>query len=253
MLLMRDPAPSPGARTFVLAIENSNPSSLAGGVAPSSIALGMATGDAPAAAPQCLAFEPVAAIDRSKADNDDLLAAIERCFVSAGASPQQIGLIAVSVGPGGYTALRSAVAAAKMIALVTRARCVSVPSAWCAAYACLPLDAPLAVVLASKGDSAFVTRFEPGFELAPVAPAGQLLTPASLEALKVQTLIMDEHAPPAFVQRAVELGLTVRPPRFDARALLAAARVLPQIDAQELLPLYAREPEAVTLWRQRKA
>ncbi|MBX9736937.1 MAG: hypothetical protein K2X32_08420 [Phycisphaerales bacterium] len=198
--------------------------------------------------------------------------AVDRCCVRAGVSPSQIRRVVVDIGPGGYTALRMAVASAKMIALVGGAGCVGVPAA-AVAFESLRLagqsDAPagpVVVVLATKGESAFVTRFGGRAPEGDGSPAmspddGRVMTWAEVCAIRDLArgvLLMDEHVPKRWHEEAAALGVTVRAPRFDAVSLLHAGARLAgdgdqSMDASMLLPLYAREPEAVTIWRERKA
>jgi hypothetical protein len=49
----------------------------------------------------------------------------------------------------------------------------------------------------------------------------------------------------------MELGGGIVEPVFDPAACLELAARLPDIEPALLLPLYPREPEAVTLWRRR--
>ena len=101
------------ADSLTLAIEASNPSCTAG------VAIGSRTGG-------LLGVEAVAAGDGR---HDDLMSAIDRLAKRAGVGPRDIGRVAVSIGPGGYTALRIAVAAAKMMCEALRASCVAIPTA----------------------------------------------------------------------------------------------------------------------------
>src|SRR5262245_58553079 len=98
-----------------LAIEISNPSAAAG----AGVALGRA-----GAGLQVLVVEALAPERRH---DDDLVPSIDRVFRRAGCSPGEIGLVGVSIGPGGFTSLRIAIAAAKMICEATGSRCVGVP------------------------------------------------------------------------------------------------------------------------------
>ena len=46
----------------------------------------------------------------------DLIAAVDRLFARLGLEPSDLGVVGVSVGPGGFTGLRIAVSTAKMFA-----------------------------------------------------------------------------------------------------------------------------------------
>ncbi len=265
--------PPSSSAVLTLAIENANPGSFAGvgPLGPASVAIGWID----QGVATLLHAESIGPSTRTE---DDLISAIARCCDHAGVSRRQIQCVGVDIGPGGYTALRMAVAAAKMIAMVNGASCVGVPSAEVCVEALRDVSAatgiasgeasspsrPTIVVLATKGDSAFITRCAAG----ELVGAGQVMTWAELRAagdFSVSILLMDEHAPAAWHDEAMAMGVEVRSPRFEAVALLrcvalqiadAGARAGVNEDVTNsvaaLAPLYAREPEAVTIWRQRK-
>jgi len=236
------------ALPWTLAFELSNPTS--GAADASSLALGR--GGA------LIATELVApALPRS--DEDDLFPAIQRLLARAGLKPADLrdGRIAVSVGPGGYTGLRVACAAAKVLAAAVGARCVSVPTALVALHAYRhgltpgALPAKAAVALASKSDSAWV--YVEGDD-DPTAARFIDLENAN-QALRdrgVGVLIADSHLPKAIREACTACGVAVVSPALSAAACLAVASGLPDIEPDSLLPVYAREPDAVTLWRLRK-
>ncbi|MGD9688574.1 MAG: hypothetical protein AB7K52_03575 [Phycisphaerales bacterium] len=233
---------------ITLAIEAANPS-----MPEASVALGF--GD------EVRAFEPIAPATR---EADHLVAAVARACASSGVAPGRINRVAVSVGPGGYTAVRMAVAAGKLIAEAawsrrpsshgaSRAACVAVPSALSVAHAVRSLlpPGPFAVVLACKGETGYVAEFAPDLSPGPV----RVRRAREIETLNPRpvALVLDPAVGGAFAPAAAGIGALVVPARCDARSCLAAARGLPIVDPLELLPIYAREPEAVSLWRARRA
>lgn len=231
--------PEPAA---ILAIETSNPSATPpqGGLSGAGVAIGLLRA-APGA--DLLGVE---LLHQDRPHDDDLVPAIDRLARRVGITPDRITRVAVSVGPGGFTALRIAVAAAKMIALATGARCIAVPSAHVAARRVDHPGRPFAVALASKHDSAFVTLFD-----SPIRPRaeGSLLTEADVRSLGVDLLVADRFLPEPIRRACAALGIAVVPPRFDPGACLEAALDLPDIDPVDLLPIYPRVPEAVVKWR----
>lgn len=246
---------------LTLAIETSNPSATA-----SDAAGGPATGQSvafgrlrPDGGVTHLGQEPVAPATRH---DDDLLPAIDRLARRLAIAPEAIERIAVSVGPGGFTAVRVAVASAVLLAEANTARgracqCIAVPSALVAAWNAdaSPAGVGIAVALASKGDTVHLTSLRAGWRERPSeAPAGTIVTAAALAPLAasgIRTLVADRHLPEAFRRATVEAGLSVMAPHFSARACLDLASRLPALDPSGLLPVYPREPEAVTLWRAR--
>ncbi|MBM4107891.1 MAG: tRNA threonylcarbamoyladenosine biosynthesis protein TsaB [Phycisphaerae bacterium] len=233
----------PPAQPLILAIETSNPSAW---TPDQPIRAGVALGLADAGGVAPLGVEPV---DVTKPHDDDLLPAIDRLFVRLGRRPAELGLVAVSVGPGGYTALRIAVTVGRFIAWSVGARVVGIASARVVA-ARVTEPGPFAVALASKGDDAFVTRFR-----SPNEPegAGSLLDRDGLEGLSVRCLVADRFLPEPMRARAVDLGMRVVAPVFDPLALLDLSSGSPPGDPAALHPLYPREPEAVVKWRALRA
>lgn len=187
-------------------------------------------------------------LNTSNPRHDDLQSCIDRAIASRGAAPRDIARVCVSVGPGGFTNIRIAVTTARMIAEVTGAACVPVPSAAVVARRVIS-PGPFAVALASKGDTAFVTVFSaPG---TPDAPGSIMDGPAiaSLAQRGVRLFVADQFLPQT-ARNAVEgAGMTILPPVFDPVACLESGIVLPAVDPVALKPIYPREPEAVTKWR----
>jgi tRNA threonylcarbamoyl adenosine modification protein YeaZ len=191
-------------------------------------------------------------------ERDDLLMpAVVRACARAGIGPGDLRRVAVSVGPGGFTALRIAVATAKMIAEATGAQVVPVPSACVAATGSGfggTLDEPFAVALASKGDNAFVTPFASGWGGTDAAnmPAGRIMTAAEIATLGVRTILADDHLAAPIRSWAASAGVRVAAPIFDPAACLSLGALLPAVDPVSLAPIYPREPEAVRKWRELK-
>lgn len=252
---------------LTLAIEVSNPSATGAapdGVTPVPEVVGPSV--ALARGPLVLDQEWVGA-SRGR-HGDDLMPAIDRMVRRAGHTPRDVSRVYVSIGPGGFTGLRVAVATAKAIGESIIARggprscTVGVPTARVAALNHVlrrgDTDArPFAVALASKRDTAWLTCFDargapesgvtghPGL----LAAAHDLAHLHRVHALGV--LIADQFLPGALRDAAAALGLAIEAPILSARACAIVASGLPGIDPACLMPMYPREPEAVTLWRAR--
>lgn len=216
---------------LTLAIETSNPSAGDGGVA-----LGLG---------RVLDVEPLAPTGRH---DDDLMPAIDRLMRRAGRTPRELVRVAVSVGPGGFTGLRIAVATGKMIAESVGAACVAVPSALVVAGRVEHGGSPFAVALASKGEKAWVTPFDATGQM--IGP-GQLMGEAGLANLDIGLVVADRFLPESMRSRAIAMGWRIVEPIFDARVCFEASLALPDVDPVDLVPIYPREPEAVRLWRSR--
>lgn len=231
---------SPGAIT--LAIETSNPSGC--GLVP-----GSAPGVALARGREILGVERM---DPGARHDDDLMPAIDRLTRRCAVPARAINRVAVSVGPGGFTGLRVAVVTGAMIARANGAACVSVPTALVLARRWRPGPhalgpANVGVALCTKGEYAYTAVVEPGPSVRQVG-----MTEAhGFAALALDAWIADAHLP-ASVRAALEAaGATIAPAHYDPAACAEASFDLPDIEPGALRPIYAREPEAVTLWNAR--
>lgn len=186
---------------------------------------------------------------------EDLLPAIDRVCVRAGVGPTDLQAVLLNAGPGGFTGLRIAHAAAQAIAVATGVRVVQVGAASCARAASIlagDLDASQSawVCLASKGEETWVSRAR-----ADDHDDGASLEVAAWSPGDCRNLIADEHLPASWRRRAEELGLRTLPLRVTAQAVLQAGLSMVSrgvwTPPEALVPVYPREAEAVRLWRQR--
>ena len=190
-------------------------------------------------------------------DRDGLLPAIEEVRTRLGVEAGSLARIFVSVGPGGYTGLRVSVTVAKSLAYATGATVVGVPSATVAIGDHRP-DGPFLVCLASKGERTHVTSFADPSALEGEAVgvldaaglADRLVSrhPASGEVL----LIADRYLPEPIRAACIQKNGRVLAPRFSATRCLHVGYAGRAVDPIALSPVYAREPEAVRLWRDRQ-
>lgn len=232
--------------------------------------------------------------------DDLLMPAIERLFARSGRHVRELGCVAVSVGPGGYTGVRVACATGAMLAEAARTlqkrdgatmsasssqahvsdpacspcMCVGVPSQVSAAMAYAMREGDgvaaqdsatsagnLAVAIASKGDSVWVSAPMPvGMgdvrDVTEISGQnGRVLREGDIAALReagVSVLLADRFLPEAIRLACGVAGIGVKPIVFNAEGVLHASARLRGGDPTGLVPLYPREPDAVTLWRQRK-
>lgn len=235
----------------VLAIETSNPSSAAG------VAVGRF---GPGRRVAMLAQHRLARGDRH---DDQLMPAIAHVCAEAGVAPRQLRAIAVSTGPGGYTALRIAVTSARMIAHSVGCGVIDVHSAMSAAFGTARAgafgDSSVAVALHAKDGTAHVTLVD---VFLPGADAGERSMPvvrlrrelgvvdaSGLASWGVGWLVADEHAPAEFRAGAEAMRMPVVPPVFDPASVLELAHGLDPSLPESLSVRYGREAEAVTQWR----
>lgn len=203
-----------------------------------------------------LRIEPVAA---SLGHNDDLMAALARAFEAIGASPGDLAEVRVSIGPGGFTGLRIAVATAKMLALATRCRLVAVPESLAAARAAEEIaPGPMCVCLAGKGGQ-YWSCLDPTGEpfVGQLMSAKELASESARRGIGriVLTQPAERFADLVGAAQGAGLHVLVVDPSaahvWTAGADLAAGGAW--ADPAALCPLYPREPEAVRLWQERRS
>lgn len=227
---MHDPGDRP---VLTLAIETSNP-----GSGPDAAGVGV------------YEVSPAGVIERArvtlapKSRHDDaLVPAIDSCVRDAGLTPSELGRVAVSIGPGGYTSIRIAVTTAKMICEATGAACVPVPTA--DALACTQAKRRDALVcLAWKRADVWRRAYRDGHAIDEAA-----LTSIDRLAVPRGTLLIADDA---LRQRLTGFQGEHEPPAFEPCAIAECSASITPVDPLDLLPLYPRDPEAVRLWEQRR-
>lgn len=232
---------------LVLAIEVSNPSAGGGG----GVAIGR-MGDGRVEVLGVRGLMEAGGAQGQAAHDDVLIPLIDALFTSLGLDPRDLGLVGVSVGPGGYTGLRVACITGKMIAEGAGCGCAAVRSA--AVVAAAREGGPVAVALASKRDSAWVEVYERPGDLS--ASWSGLVSAAGLGAVRAgpasaNVLIADRFLPVSLRSEAERMGLLIEVPRFDPEVCLRLAAASARVEPGGLNPVYPREPDAVTLWRAR--
>lgn len=241
---------------FILAVETSNPRSVPGPApAPAPGGGGIAVGRLLSGG----GIEPVGrrGLEPSSRHDDALMPAIAALCADAGITPRDLATIAVSVGPGGYTSIRIAVATATLLAHAVGAGCIAVPTDEAVIRRIAPGEAgerPVVVTLAWKRDSVWARtyRFKGGVHEAQ-APGEVVGLEPFAERLGAESalLVADEEFLGVLAGRGLaDARWSVVPPTFDPIAVLEAAVGRTAGDPSTLTPAYAREPEAVTRWRE---
>ncbi len=235
--------PSP---VLTLAIEATNPNVPSPGVLLARTGDRLSPGNA----------EILATIGLKQQDRHDdlLLPAIAELFTHTGVQPADLDEVLVSVGPGGFTATRLACTAAAVLAELSDAKVLAVPTAHVAIETVLQERAcnnGLVVAMAGKQDSAYVARFD--LSRREFSERGDLLGPGEFDALLLpgDVLAHEGHLPAALLEIAAKRGSECIPLRLTAEGLLACRSAAEVVSPEALRPIYPREPDAVTQWRRR--
>lgn len=223
---------------FTLGIEMSNPSASAPGDEPSHAVAIWDASDA---------LVGSAALSDVSRGSDSVMHAVSVLARAHRVEPRSIRRIIVSVGPGGYTALRIATTSAKILADTLGAQLVAVPTHRVASVSIGPDACPAMITLASKKDRCHASHLAVDRTLAELG----IVDASVLETQEFRSIVADHHLPGSFHERIVALGLDIVPLRLDARDLLRASEGIEPIDPLRCAPIYAREPDAVTQWRSR--
>jgi len=218
---------------YALGIECSNPSTRGG--SRGEVALAKITSDG-------LGFVDSLELSEDARGSDGLMGAVDTLCLKHEITPADLARIVVSVGPGGYTALRVSVTVAKVLATVVGCGVVAVPSAAVAGVGLVGCDA--VVALASKNGKAHCTRVVDGqrTELG-VIGADELV------GVGAKVLAGDGFVPKELVEAASKSGMEFRTIELTGRACLEASVGMEEVAPEALGVLYAREPDAVTQWR----
>ena len=186
-----------------------------------------------------------------------LTSAIDFCFARAGWSPGDLELVAVDVGPGPFTGLRSGIATAQAIAAA-----VGVPIVTVGSLTALALRAATGrrriypIVDVRRGQIATAPYLPvPGGVVADGSP--EVVTPdefaGMLSAEGEDTLLVGEwHVLPEGILRGFHRVKTGRPRFPSADVLLEIAALRAANDdfagAEDIRPLYLREPDTAINW-----
>ncbi len=188
--------------------------------------------------------------------NVELVATVAQVMAQFGLAPADLSVVHVGVGPGSFTGLRTACAAAQAVALALPAcrftRVPAVDALVHGAQAAHP-GAPIAVSLAWKKDTAWAAVVG-GDGLERLAPAEHAFG-ALFAACPAGTLLVGE-TPPALALPGQVTRSAPELAAVQAKSVLEVGRGLAKkglfSSAAQLQPLYPRRPEAVTLWEARK-
>ena len=193
-------------------------------------------------------FKESREVPRTRRNNLELIPTADSLLRDYGLKPSGLTELYVSVGPGSFTGLRMAIAAAKMFSLTNPGlKLVAVPTLDVLAHQNAQDDKPVAICLNTKRGTMYCAVYRDGQRI--VEPAlrsmDELLAavddPAALQL--VSEVDLDHPA-----QLPLENAVIYPKSTWTIGQRLASEGVYAA--PQDLLPLYIREPEAVTLWNE---
>ena len=197
-------------------------------------------------------------VRRGRRHAELLAPAIETITRMAGIGTQQIGRIAVDVGPGLFTGLRVGVATAKALAAALDIPIVGCSSLELLAYPHRRQDRMVASVIDAKRGEIFWALFDPGDDgMSPASEAIVGSPNALVEALKKtgrDVLVAGDGARRYADVLAPLAGVEVAGPADDhpsALALVDLAATRPSVPLDEITPRYLRGADVRIGWPQR--
>ncbi len=185
---------------------------------------------------------------------DTVFPTISKIAEELSISPRSIELVAVSIGPGGFTGLRTSIAIAKMISFSTGATII-------------PIETALVTVASSKTDKGFYYVLSgvkhDAFWLSKIhlqnkerCCSASISCVAELEKSinEADGVFADSFAPEALPTLCLNNDVPLFNSEPNAQALLRLGRELynggVSVDPLKVSPLYPREPEAVRMWKE---
>ena len=185
---------------------------------------------------------------------DTVFPTISKIAEELSISPRSIELVAVSIGPGGFTGLRTSVAIAKMISFSTGATIIPVETAL-VTVASLKTDKGFYYVLSGvKHDAFWLSKIH--LQTKERCCSASISCVAELEKSinEADGVFADSFAPEALPALCLNNDVPLFNSEPNAQALLRLGRELynsgVSVDPLKVSPLYPREPGAVRMWKE---
>jgi len=198
-----------------------------------------------------------AELPHKRRHNVELLPTIDALCKKHKVTPDQVGEVYVSLGPGSFTGLRVGITTAKMLALAGGVKVFGIPTLDVLAQNA-PDDAPhVAVCLNLKHDTVHCAAYQREGDTWSCVVEPRLRTMDALLQASPKPISLIGDPLPTIPDRFAD-GVTVLDPAYAVGQSPAvwhlgrtAAKTRPADDPMMLGPLYIREPEAVELWNRR--
>lgn len=194
-------------------------------------------------------------IDVGRKENDDLMPTIAKLCNEISVAPKSIKLVALSIGPGGFTGLRTSVAIAKMIALASGAKIVAVESAITAVFSSAPKHDAYFVLSGVKQESFWLSKVMRCENRWTCASGLSSSAEFQKRLSEVDGVYGDSFAPSIILKFCKENTTPFYSIAPKASSLLALGTHYYYAgsftDPADLVPMYPREPEAIRLWKKK--
>ena len=189
-------------------------------------------------------------------EEDDVFPSIEKTATALDISANELELVIVSVGPGGFTGLRTAVTIAKMISFVSGATIVPIESAIVCVQQADKGDGPFAVISSVKGDEFWLSNIVLKESLWVCTSKTSSTKDLQQDAKHAAGVFVDSFLPVEAREIMKQHGIPIYTSTPDANALLQAGleyyKEGKSIEPELLLPIYPRDPEAIRVWNAKK-
>ena len=191
-------------------------------------------------------------------EEDEVMPAIKKLALDLDIAPKSVDLIVVSIGPGGFTGLRSAVAITKMISLVSEAATVPIETAISVAHHANKGGGPFFIVSGVKQESFWLSKVQ--FKNERWACESDVSTTVEMEKnlSGMAGVFGDSYLPESVQALCSSNNISIYNSITTASSLLSLGTRLyaednnVAVNPLELTPLYPREPEAVRVWKTKR-
>ncbi|MDR3644475.1 MAG: tRNA (adenosine(37)-N6)-threonylcarbamoyltransferase complex dimerization subunit type 1 TsaB [Clostridia bacterium] len=184
-----------------------------------------------------------------------LMPAVQALLATCGTDISEIGLFAVSAGPGSFTGVRIGVAAVKGMAMMKDTPCAAVSTLEAIAYGAGLFPGIICAVMDARCGQVYNAMFEQGPEGLVRLTEDRAITVADLEKelekYKKSSILVGDGAKICYNQLSDTLGTGIAPEVFRyQRASCVAALAFglygrgQVLSAAQLMPVYLRRPQA---------
>lgn len=186
-----------------------------------------------------------------------LIPAIDFCFSRAGWVPSDLDLVAVDIGPGPFTGLRAGLSAAQALAAAVGVPIVTVSSLDVLALRAATGRRTIWPIIDVRRGQVATAPYRPVPGGVVQEASGEIVTPEELSALinaggEDALVVGDHRALPDGVFQGLHRIKLGRPRYPAADVILEIAQMRAKRDmfaaAEEVRPLYMREPDAAINW-----